>query len=511
MWRNFLFSFITRALLIGIPLSFAFHIYACESDLALFPGGEAGFVLFTGLTFTTVYLFLNAIIAIKIRNISRILGRMADGDLAQEFRNGIPDEVGQCVRKLGKMRDSWGAVFDAILPLSVDIDSISRELKNSAGRTHSQAIQLTGRAEETAAASRQLSSSVQETTKKAGQVSSVTENVIEKVHLSRELATRSIESMNALSSTIDRLARVVSELNEGMGEINSIVEMIQTIAARTNLLALNAAIEAARAGGAGGRFAVVSDEVRKLAENTLKATEEINQRMDRILKTSEQTSEMMGLAVSGNVKTSDEIRSLVDELSDMLDSVQTTGKDISSISNLMEQESSTSDSVTRSMLDSLESARSIEKETEAVNDSVSNLTSVVDRLRESTMGLKTLGSRLLILDLARTDHRIFVSKIDEHCTNQIHLEEGDITDHFNCRLGKWYYGDGQKEAGDLPSFVAIENPHAEIHKVARETIQAKNAGDTEKAAQLQEKLHGISGIIQEKLIQLKEDYREKLK
>src|SRR5205085_12675901 len=108
-----------------------------------------------------------------------------------------------------------------------------------------------------------------------------------------EIVHKSVDGMKAIQATVSESAKVIATLGESSQKIGTIVETINEIAEQTNLLALNAAIEAARAGEAGRGFAVVADEVRKLAERSGNATREIGQLISDIQSQTSQAVKSM--------------------------------------------------------------------------------------------------------------------------------------------------------------------------------------------------------------------------
>ncbi|WP_333656178.1 CZB domain-containing protein, partial [Dissulfurispira sp.] len=105
------------------------------------------------------------------------------------------------------------------------------------------------------------------------------------------------------------------------------------------------------------------------------------------------------------------------------------------------------------------------------------------------------GNELMILDLAKTDHRVFVGKIASCLKGDLALDPSQLPDHHNCRFGKWYFGEGMQMCGNLPSFKAVNDPHVRIHALAKEAVSAHNSGDKLKAERLYKEMENISDQI----------------
>ncbi|HPQ88420.1 MAG TPA: methyl-accepting chemotaxis protein, partial [Gammaproteobacteria bacterium] len=341
----------------------------------------------------------------------QMINKIKEKDLASNKEQKVfkyttrQDEVGNIVNALIRMEKEYAETI-AVFKTSVEelngsaenLSAVSQEQLASSEELTAQAEKIDTNVQNTSASIEEVTSGVEEVASSAQNVSSTAQELsnqnevtAEKAHEGGKLITNIVKQIEeAVNQTIDT-AKLVQELAVGAKKVEEILVSISSIAEQTNLLALNAAIEAARAGEAGKGFAVVADEIRKLAEESKKSTDNISNILKTITSGVNKADSATDKTVEIVNKVNENAKEVEGQFTQILKMVEETTNMIESLTAISEEQGASAQEMAGAMDTSAKSVNEISDEAADMSQSVVQQTKGAQQVSSAAEQLSALA------------------------------------------------------------------------------------------------------------------------
>ena len=342
-------------------------------------------VMGLGIGIGISYLIGNSII-LPVTKLVKVAKTVADGDLTGESIDANShDELGSLTNAIGGMKNNLHEMVKKISEITNGVTKASEGLSSSFQKVMDDIKKQSDDINKVATTMEEMSATVLEVAKSSSNASTSAKQMSGAAEKGGEVVEKNVDGMKHIAKITDESRDIVSSLLKSSEHIGEVIGVIDDIADQTNLLALNAAIEAARAGEHGRGFAVVADEVRKLAEKTIKATKEIAEIIKSIQKNTLDSVNSMK-KIGGEVEKGEKVSVEVGgELKNIVSAVKTTTDMINQIATATEEQSAATEEVSNSIA-------SINLRTQEISSAINDTMRIANEMKSMASELKQMVS-----------------------------------------------------------------------------------------------------------------------
>jgi methyl-accepting chemotaxis protein len=326
--------------------------------------------------------FISQGVVTPIRKAAKAMEGIAseEGNLSVRMQEDGNDEIARLCQAYNRFAEKTERLVDQVSLTTGELRTRVDEFGKLVGHTESGIKTQHEKTTQVATAMTEMSATVHEVAQNSNHTAEAAAKADEQANAGRSVVDRTVGSIDALASEVDRAVAQIKRVEGDSERIGSVLDVIRGIADQTNLLALNAAIEAARAGEQGRGFAVVADEVRTLARRTQDSTEEIQEMIESLQSGVQQTVEVMEggkQRAANSVQQAGKALQALNEITQAVDTITTMS---SQIATAAEEQSAVAEDINRNVIDISQVADNTAGDATRIAESSEKMTRSVEAL-----------------------------------------------------------------------------------------------------------------------------------
>lgn len=436
-----------------------------------------------------------------VEKINANLHELTTGNLRSHIDSTGNNEIGQINEAVKSLQARLFTLIGIFVETGDKLSAVASNLSDSS----SQSVHgLTRQSEQTdmvASAMNEMTATVQDVARNAAHTAEAVNQAHQEADEGQSQINRTHQAITALAGQLDNAARSIESLKEQGTAIENVVKLISGIADQTNLLALNAAIEAARAGEHGRGFAVVADEVRALAAKTQASTIDIRDMIGKLRGGIESTVHVVHAGHQQMDAVKEQAAATEMALGQIAGAITQIGDMSTQIATATEEQSMVAEEMNRNIhtiSHQTEQATGLSHENARLGVQIADISGQLGGLLSAFRVGK--GASFTAI---KSVHLAWKSKIRSYLDgNESIISGAAATDPHQCSLGKWYYGDGLAEFGQIPAMTALEKPHNDLHATIKRIVELNRAGKQAEAEALLPQVDRLSDEVVRLLEQL---------